>query len=143
MPGPYAYSFDQDTFRGRFDTRQQALDAAARALCDRADQPEGSFVGQWLEPDAQTAGHAGPVVAAMRDRWRQAGGDHGYLDAVDEDGLAELDGTLKRALQAWLADHDLLPATTRVRAVSHHPVPNVHHVAVAAGERETSLIGEA
>ena len=143
MPGPYAYSFDQDTFRGRFDSRQQALDAAARALRDRADQPEGIFVGQWLEPDVQTAGHAGPVVAAMRDRWRRAGGDRGFLDAVDERSLGELNADLERVLKAWLADHDLLPATTRVRAVSHHPVPNVHHVAVTSDERETSLIGEA
>lgn len=143
MTGSFAYSFDQETFRGSYPTRQQALEAAARAVRDRVDQPEGIFVGQWIEPDPQTAGHAVPTIAAMRDRWHQAGGDRGYLDNVDEQTLADLDAALEQTVTAWLARHKLKPAATRVRAVSHHPVPNVNHVAVPAGERETSLIGEA
>lgn len=143
MTGSFAFSFDRETFYGSYPTREAALAAAGRALKNRDDQPEGIFVAQWSVPDAQTDGHAEGVIVAMQDRSRQATGDTNYLDRVTEQQAASLDDALKTAVADWLARHDLAPKATRVHAVSHHPVPNVHHVAVVAGERETSLIGEA
>lgn len=143
MTGTFAYSFDRDTFHGRFPTREAALAAAGRALKDREDQPEGIFVGQWSEPDPQTDGHAEAIIEAMRDRAQSATGERGFLNNVTEQQAAALDTAIQTALRDWLAQTGLTPRATRVHAVSQYPVPNVHHVDVPAGERETSLIGEA
>lgn len=143
MNGTFAYSFDRETFIGRYPSREAALAAAGRALKDRADQPEGIFVGQWSEPDPQTDGHADNVLAAMHDRFAAATGDTGYLSVVGEQQAAALDTAIQTAIRDWLTHQNLTPRATKVRAVSHHPVPNVHHVEVPAGERETSMIGEA
>ena len=143
MTGTFAFSFDRETFYGRFPTREAALAAAGHALLQRVDQPEGIFVGQWSVPDPQTDGHAEAVVVAMQDRSRQATADTNYLTDVTEQQAADLDTALQKTVADWLARHRLTPHPTRVFAVSHHPVPNVHHVAVPVGERETSLIGEA
>lgn len=143
MTGTFAYSFDRETFQGRFPNREAALAAAGRALVDRADQPEGIFVGQWSEPNPQTDGHAEEVIAAMHDRFHAATGESSYLNNVTEQQAAALDTSIQTAIRDWLAHTGLTPKATRVHAVSHYPVPNVHHVAVPAGERETSLFGEA
>jgi len=142
MTGLFAFSLDRETFRGAFETRQQALDAAMAALQRRSDMPEGIFVGQWAEPDPQADDHAEAVVERMRDRWRATASEEKFLDAVSEQQLADLDYDIERVLRAWLAKHTLLPRPTKVRAVSEHPIPTVRHVAVST-ERETSVMGEA
>lgn len=138
----FAYSFDQETFHGRYHTRDVALAAAKKALRDREDMPEGIFVGQWSEPDPQTAGHAEAIIAAMQDRARQANGDADYLDGVTDQQTAALNEAVNATLTDWLRRTGLTPQATRVVAVSHHPVPTIEHVKVPHGERETSLIGE-
>ena len=138
----FAYSFDQETFHGRYPTRDAALAAAKKALRDREDMPEGIFVGQWSEPDPQTAGHADAIIAAMQDRVRQTTGETNYLADVTGQQTAALDQAIATTLTDWLRRTGLAPQATRVIAVSHHPVPTIEHVAVPQGERETSLIGE-
>lgn len=143
MTPKFAYSFDRDTYTGQFSTRQQALDAALVALRDRSDLPEGIFVAQWIEPDAQAGEHAEQVIECMRDRWRASPEQGEYLEHVTDQQIADLDFEIDRTIRAWLTKHGLTPRPSKVRAVSEHPVPNVHHVEVPAHERETSLMGEA
>jgi hypothetical protein len=143
MNGKFAYSFDRETFNGAFDSRQAALDAAMKVLRERSDMPEGIFVGQWAEPDPRSADHAESVVDAMRDRWANSGAEGAFLQKVTHQQLADLDHELDRTIRTWLAKHNLAPRPTKVRAVSEHPVPNVHHVAANMAEKETSLMGEA
>jgi hypothetical protein len=143
MMPKFGYSFDRDTFHGQFDTRQAALAEAMKALKNRSDVPEGIFVGQWIEPDPRTTDHAERIIDAMRDRWDSSPESGEYLPAVSDQEMADLDAELDRAIRGWLTKHNLLPAPVKVRGVSEHPVPNVHHVAVPAHERETSMMGEA
>ncbi len=139
----FAYSFDRDNYHGNYPTRQAALDAALKALRSRSDVPEGIFVGQWIQPDPQSTGHADSVLEAMRDRWHASSESGDYLASVNEHQAADLDAALDTCIREWLTKNALLPAATRLRAISEHPVPNVHHVPVPAHERETSLMGEA
>ncbi|MGC4031825.1 MAG: hypothetical protein QM754_08865 [Tepidisphaeraceae bacterium] len=143
MHGLFAYSFDRETFHGNFATREAALAAAGQALRQRQDMPEGIFVGQWAMPDPQTDGHADPVLDAMRSRFQSATGESNYLSRVSEHDAADLDAALQRVIGDWLSKTGHAPRPTKVRAVSHHPVPNVLHVPDAVGERETSVMGEA
>jgi hypothetical protein len=143
MMPTFAYSFDRDTYHGAFPTRQAALDAALKALRDRSDQPEGIFVGQWIEPNPCADGHADRLIECMRDRWLSSPEAQAYLDDVTEQQAADLDTQIDHTIRAWLNKHGLFPKAVKVRAVSEHPVPNVNHVAVTKGERETSLMGEA
>lgn len=141
--GQFAFSFDHETFVGNFATRNGALAAAERALLDRADQPSGIFIGQWVQPDPQTDGHAEALLTALHDRWQQTGVDAAALAGVSDQQAAGLDEEVGRVLTVWLSRHGLVPPAVRVQGVSHHPVPNVHHVDSPTVERETSLIGEA
>lgn len=143
MTPVFAYSFDRDTYTGQYPTRQKALDAALIALRDRSDLPEGIFIGQWVEPDPKASYHAEDVIECMRDRWRASPEQGDFLDRVTDQQLADLDAELDRTIRTWLTKHGLTPQPTKVRAVSEHPVPNVHHIEVPAHERETSLMGEA
>lgn len=143
MTGKYAYSFDQEDYRGVFDTREQALQAGLTAVRDRSDMPEGVFVGQWAAPAIEASGHAECVVEAIRDHWNANEGDRSFLAKVTEQQMADLDHHLTLTIRNWLTKHHLLPRPTEVRGVSHHPVPTVHHVSAPEGERETSVIGEA
>ena len=142
MVGKFAYSFDRDTFRGAFDSRQAAQEAAFAALKQREDMPPGIFVGQWCEPNPQADHHADSVIADMKSRWKESGAEGKFLGQVTEQQAADLDYALESTIRAWLTKHELLPKPTRVRAVSEHRIPNVHHVADST-ERETSVIGEA
>jgi hypothetical protein len=143
MIGQFAFSFDRETFRGIYPTRQAALDAALKHLRERSDMPEGIFIGQWVQPDPQSADHAEAVIEAMRDRWENTGAESKFLSQITDQQLADLDHEIDRAIRTWLTKHDLAPKPTKVRAVSEHPVPNVHHVATNPNEKETSLMGEA
>lgn len=143
MMPKFGYSFDRDTFHGQFDTRQAALAEAMKALKQRTDVPEGIFVGQWIEPDPRSTDHAELIVNAMRDRWEMSSESGAYLSSVTDQEMADLDAELDRAIRAWLTKHHLLPSPVKVRGVSEHPVPNVHHVNVPAHQRETSMMGEA
>jgi len=143
MTPTFAYSFDRDNYHGSYPTRQLALDAAMTALKNRSDQPEGIFVAQWVEPNPQSSNHADNLIEAMRDRWQASPEPGDYLDGASEQQSADLDHEIDRCIRGWLTKHNLLPAPTKVRAVSEHPVPCVHHVDVPAHERETSLMGEA
>jgi hypothetical protein len=143
MTGTFAFSFDRETFRGTFESRQAALAAATEELKKRDDLPAGIYIGQWAEPDPQSDHHAEDVVAAMRDRFRAATGESKYLAKLDEQTMADLDYDLDRAIRSWLSKHKLTAMPIKVRAVSEHPIPNVVHVADLGGARETSVIGEA
>ena len=143
MTGTFAFSFDRETYRGTFESRQAALAAATEELKRRADLPAGIYIGQWAEPDPQSDHHAERVVAAMRDRFKIATGESKYLERPSEQELADLDYDLDRAIRGWLNKHKLTPKPTKVRAVSEHAIPNVLHVADASVGRETSVIGEA
>lgn len=139
----FGYSFDRDNYFGSYPTRQAALEAALQALKERSDVPEGIFIGQWIQPDVQSCGHAETIIESMRERWEASSESGNYLDQLNEHQIADLDASLNACIRDWLKRHQLMPAPTKLRAISEHPVPNVHHVPVPQHERETSLMGEA
>ena len=123
----YAYSFDREGFRGRFESRRDALAAARAALPFWPAQAEAIYVGRRIDPALHVHGYADLILEAMRERALDAG------DApVDYDGLAadvrrDLDAKLARTLRDWLVGHDLL-GDSRIEEISEHALPLISHV---------------
>jgi Arc/MetJ-type ribon-helix-helix transcriptional regulator len=125
MPGSFAYSFDRVSFKGRFDSRLEALRAAERALQESDDTPaDAIYVARRVGIDPQTSGHADAVLADMRRRMVAADGDPNWLRFVNDQQHAELDEALRRTLESWLAKHNLLPAEEKFEHISEHPLPS-------------------
>lgn len=124
MPGSFAYSFDRVSFRGRYETRAEALRAAEQALQRSEDiTAEAIYVARRVEIDPQTAGHADAVLADMRRRMVAADGDPNWLGSITDQQHAELDDAIRQAIEKWLARHDLLPGGEKFEHISEHPLP--------------------
>lgn len=125
MFNEYAFSFDRETFEGKFATREQAVEAGLKAAQARTDVIAAVFVGKRVAPDPQAEGHAEDVARSMRRRMLARTGDATYLAGANEHTLADLDATLAKCIVEWLRRHDLKPAA-KFLAISEHPLPTVH-----------------
>lgn len=132
----YAYSFDRETFRGRFATRRDAVAAAEVALEERTAATDTIWVGRRVEARPPTAAMGQVVTKELRRRQSEAGE---VPAAVTPDAIEDLNRRLEALLGEWLADHNLLPEA-RIEEISEHPVPLVSHVA-DSGQQEVQLIG--
>lgn len=139
MSNRFSYSFDRESFTGRFETREQAVAAGMKAAAARPDPVEAVYVARSVPVDPQADGHAERVVEWMRVRMLDRTGDGSYLANVDEHQLADLDASIEHAIVEWLKRHGLEPAC-RYTAISEHPLPLVHAHAPHDSD-EVSLIG--
>lgn len=126
MPGSFAFSFDRVSFKGRFDTRLEALRAAEQALQQSDDTiAEAIYIARREGIDPQTTGHADAVLADMRRRMAAADGDPNWLRFINDQQHAELDEALRDTIERWLAKHNLLPGGEKFEHISEHPLPTV------------------
>lgn len=135
----YAYSFDRETFRGRYTTRHEALDAAHAALAAYPAIPEAIYVGRRINPAFDVGGLGDLLIEVICDRAIASGEAPLDAEALDDDVHADLDSQIAAALRDWLHRHELIPAG-RIEEISEHPLPLVAHVA-EGDEREVGLIG--
>ena len=123
----YAYSFDRQSFRGRFETRRGALEAARKALPLWPAAAEALYVGRRIDPALHVHGHAALVLDAMRRRALDAGDVPPDHDPLPAGARRDLDARLADLLRDWLVAHDLL-GRTRIEEISEHALPLVSHV---------------
>ncbi len=144
MVGKFTYSFDRETFRGAHDTRQDALKKALDKLPELDISPEAVYVGKRVPIDPGSSGLAEMIIGAMRRRVRDETGDTSsqYLMRVNEHLLAELDDEIDRVIRAWLAKHELMPAHSKIIAISEHPIPQPSMTRAAGSSDEVGELGE-
>ncbi len=120
----FVYSFDRETFSGRFATRREAINAALAAAAADANQISTIYVGQQVTPNPRAFGHARTIVDTMSRRVRDDAGEAGekFLRKVPEKLVNELDSALEQTITAWLEFHNLMPAA-KVESISEHAVP--------------------
>jgi hypothetical protein len=123
--GRYVYSFDRETFIGSFPTRDAAYQAAVVKASGMENTPTEIFVGERIQGDPQTSGHARAILKEMTRRARATAGEQAYsfLRQVTEQEEADLDAALERTITEWLARHERLPTFFRVKGISEYPVP--------------------
>jgi hypothetical protein len=121
---PYAYSFDRETFRGEFATRESAAEAGLKAAIDHPATIGAVYVGKRVPVDPQADQHAEDVARTMRRRMQSKTGTSGYLVEANEHVMADLDASLEHAIVEWLKRHDLMPAP-QIASISEHPLPAV------------------
>jgi hypothetical protein len=124
--GPtFVYSFDRESFTGRYATRADALAAALKHALAYPNPINTVYVGQQVQPKPHTYGHARAVIDAMRRRVRDEVGDaaDSYLRKLPDAQVADLDREMEKTTLAWLERHDLMPNFPQVDAISEHPVP--------------------
>ncbi len=121
----YSYSLDHEHWLGRFDSRTEARQAGVAHAMRETTPPETIYVGQRVEPDLRTYGHARNILDAIRRRVIEENGEEaeGFLKRLSEQQLGELDGALEQAIRGWLKKNDLMPAWVRVEAVGEYPLP--------------------
>src|SRR4029078_972485 len=90
MIGKYAFSFDRETFRGTFNSRQEALKAALEAGAHEADSPATVYVACRAPLDPHAQGHAETLIQRMRRAVRADVGPEGeaFLKLVSDQELA-------------------------------------------------------
>ena len=146
MIGKYAFSFDRETFRGTFNSRQEALKAALEAAAHEADSPATVYVACRAPLDPHAQGHAETLIQRMRRAVRADVGPEGeaFLKLVSDQELADLDHEIYRTIRAWLSKHELLLPSGKLAAISEHPVPTQTYSGIgsANGELEVHEIGE-
>ena len=135
----YAYSFDRETWRGRFPNRAQAVEAAETALPDFPAVAEAIFVGRRVDPNLYVHGYAPMLLEAMREQACKAGDQ-----PVDHNGLSprvrdDLEHSIAQTLRDWLIRHELVPPG-RIEEISEHPLPLIRHVA-DNDQAEVCLLG--
>ena len=140
----YAYSFDRESFRGRFASRNEAAEAAQIALSNYPTSVETIYVGRLVDREAPVEGLSAGVLEMIERRHRERGGASGLTDELadavaNEDACQELDDRLFVVLREWLADHGCL-AGPGFEEISEHAPPLVSHVAAGASH-EIGLIG--
>ena len=123
----YAYSFDRETYRGRFETRREALDAARKALPFWPAAAEAIYVGRRIDPALHVRGYAELVLDAMRQRALDAGDVPPDHDGLPAGARRDLDAGLAETLRDWLVAHDLV-GRSRIEEISEHALPLVAHV---------------
>ncbi len=125
MLKPFGYSFDRESFRGEFATREEAVEQGLRAADAHPTPIEAVFVGKRVPTNPQADGHADDVARAMRQRMRDKTGDTSYLAFANEHILADLDAAIEHTVIAWLRHHRLAPAD-KIMSITEHAVPLVH-----------------
>jgi hypothetical protein len=143
MVGKFSYSYDRETFRGLYDTRQDALKNGIAKLPEQQSTPEAIFVGKRVPLDCGTSGLAEMILGTMRRKLRDEVGDSGAqpLLRVNEHQLAELDDALDKVIREWLAKHELVPTQSKVIAISEHPVPQPSMTRPSNGASEVFDLG--
>ena len=129
----YAYSFDRETFRGRFETRRDAVAAARDALPLWPAAAEAIYVGRRIDPALHVHGYADLVLAEMRARALDNGDAPVDHDGLPADARRDLDAVLARALRDWLTAHDLV-GDSRIEEISEHALPLIAHVGGGGGD---------
>jgi hypothetical protein len=144
MVGKFSYSFDRETFRGFYDTRQDALKNGIVAVKEQETTPEAIFVGKRVPVDCGTSGLAEMILGTMRRKVRDTIGDAGAqpLLRVNEHQLAELDDAIDKVIRDWMVKHELTPTQSKVIAISEHPVPQPAMTRSSNGATEVSELGE-
>jgi hypothetical protein len=144
MVGKFSYSYDRETFRGLFDTRQDALKNGITNAFQQQSTPEAIYVGKRVPVDCGTSGLAEMILGTMRRKVRDELGDSGAqpLLRVNEHQLAELDDAIDKVIREWMSKHDLVPAQSKVMAISEHPVPQPAMTHKGNGTPEVSDLGE-
>lgn len=140
----FAYSFDRERFDGSLDTRQEALKTALSTVPTLENAPEAVFVGKRVPTDPGSSGLAEMLLTAMRRRLREHSGEanSGYLMRVNEHQLAELDDEIDRVVRGWLDKHNFAPTSSRIVAISEHPVPQPQMQQASKNGNEVSELGE-
>ena len=144
MVGKFSYSYDRETFRGIYDTRQDALKNGIAKLPEQQSTPEAIYVGKRVPIDCGTSGLAEMILGTMRRKVRNEVGDAGAqpLLKVNEHQLAELDDAIDRVIRDWMTKHELIPAQSKVIAISEHPVPQPMMTRPSNGTPEVHELGE-
>lgn len=122
---PFAFSFDRETFRGEFATREEAAEAGQAEALKQMSVVEAVYVGKRVPTNPQADMHADDVVKSMKRRMLSKTGDAGYLAGANEHILADLDAGIEHAIVDWLRRHQLQPAD-KFSSISEHPLPQVH-----------------
>lgn len=146
----YAYSLNGENYTGAFGTRDQALAAAIAAARNAAGDPMNNmgpqtvFVAKRVEADPHTTGHARTVLREMAWQAHDEVGARAtsYLHQLDDQRIKDLDRSIERVLNEWLAKHDLLPTYFRVAAISEHPIPPAGDDHNEAEPREVNQTGD-
>ncbi|MEL7238456.1 MAG: hypothetical protein AAGK78_06310, partial [Planctomycetota bacterium] len=90
----YTYSFDRETFRGRFATREAAREAGVQALPKWPGPAEAIYVGRVIDHAPPLDNLAAPLLETLRSRAGEQAS--AALDAVAEKATGELDDRLAR-----------------------------------------------
>jgi hypothetical protein len=108
------------TFRGTFNSRQEALKAALEAAAHEADSPATVYVACRAPLDPHAQGHAETLIQRMRRAVRADVGPEGeaFLKLVSDQELADLDHEIYRTIRAWLSKHELLLPSGKLAAIS-------------------------
>ena len=144
-PRTYAYSFDRETFVGRYPDRAAALAAGREELADRSfaeRPPEAVYVARRVPIDYHASGHAAMMAQTLRDAFEEtAARDAGRLKRPAADDLAALDRALAAALIKWMRDRKLVAQGAAFESISEHPLPSRPHVRSTA-RLEVGPLGE-
>jgi len=141
----FSYSFDRESWQGDFTSREQATAAGQEIAHGSADGITTVYVGQRLAPNPRAYGNARVVIDAMARKAREDFGDEAntYLKRVPEKIVADLDRRLETTLLNWLESHRLMPPSSKVEAISEHPVFALTGTSVAGtGQREVNDLGD-
>lgn len=122
---PFAFSFDRETFRGEFATREEAALAGQAEALKYIAVVEAVYVAKRVPCNPQADMHADDVVKSMKRRMLAKAGDSTYLAAANEHVVADLDASLEHAIVDWLKRHELQPPD-KFSSISEHPLPSVH-----------------
>ena len=143
MVGKFSYSYDRETFRGIYDTRQDALKNGIAKLPEQQSSPEAIYVGKRVPVDCGTSGLAEMILGTMRRKLRNEIGDAGAqpLVRVNEHQLAELDDAIDKVIREWLTKHEIAPTQSKVIAISEHPVPQPSMTRSSNGASEVFDLG--
>lgn len=121
---PFAFSFDRETFRGEFATREEAAVAGQTEALKFMAVVEAVYVGKRVPTNPQADMHGDEVVKSMKRRMLTKTGDASYLAAANEHVVADLDAGIEHAIIDWLKRHELQPAD-KFTSISEHPLPQV------------------
>lgn len=142
----FVYSFDRETFTGKYATRSEALAAALKRADGYPSPITTVYVGQRLSPNPRAFGHARAVIDRMIARVTEDIGDEAdtFLRGLSDDLVTELDSALEKGIVQWLEKHKLTPRSTKVDAITEHPVPTPlqWRAPGADNDNEVHLVGE-
>jgi hypothetical protein len=118
----YAYSLNGSDWRGNFNSRKEARQAALDAVKEQTEPAREVYVGQMIPADPQASGHARNIIREINRRADAAGvGD--YLSGLKVDQVEDLDREVANVIFHWLLRHRLEPTNFTVNAISEYPVP--------------------